>query len=188
MENGIDDPKGMYNKPKKELTKAKKIWIGVGIGVAVLVILIAAVFGVGKDGDNGNDSGKSKFYIADTVVSDNLRIIVTDVYSTKRLNSLYYTSNNYVVVTVNIQNMTNSTYTVNANNFVLKDGTAKYEYDSSTLSIDGGMFYNELGPGLSKTYKLVFETPASHELREYSLVLDEGLLGRHMEIILKPKA
>lgn len=126
-----------------------------------------------------NDADKPAKVEASEMISDvvsdkdGVDFCVTNVENVKSVGSGYSeltTDNNFVVVTIKIVNNSNEPYNVNVGRFLLLCNGAEYEYDSeSILSVENVMWMDEINPGITKEYKIVYETPSSTDTDEYKL-------------------
>ena len=80
------------------------------------------------------------------------------------------TDNNFVVLTIKIVNNSGEPYNVSAGRFLLICDGAEYEYDAdAVLKVDNAMWIDDINPGITKEYKIVYETPTTTDEREYVL-------------------
>lgn len=101
---------------------------------------------------------------------------VTSVQDTNAIGENYTTANNFVIVTVKIDNAGDDAYDVNTLRFKLIADDKEYEYDAdAVLYLDNAMFMDTLNPGLSKEYNIAYETPFTHTEKDMKLeILDNA--------------
>ncbi len=101
---------------------------------------------------------------------------VTSVRDTNAISENHTTANNFIIVTVKIDNSGDDAYDVNTLRFKLIADDKEYEYDAdAVLYLDNAMFMDTLNPGLSKEYNIAYETPFPHTEKDMKLeILDNA--------------
>lgn len=165
----------------------------------IIIILISSFLLSGcffeTDNENGKGSGNSNSnvsnYIGEYVVSGDLQFKVLNVQNTKQILGSYgsvlkETENNYVIITMQIKNLGNSENTIYDDNFNLKNNNNSYEVNYDGIYLDNGFWLSEkIGAGLTKTIKLLYETPTRTDSNIYILYVDDGLFSTQRKIILR---
>lgn len=94
---------------------------------------------------------------------DGVDFCVTAIQDTQTIGedyTEYVTDNNLIVVHIQIANNSNEVYDVNSLRFVLEEGDNEYEYSTEALyAFENAMYMDNINPGLSKEYVIVYETP-----------------------------
>ena len=112
-------------------------------------------------------------YIGETVKNSNgINFTVVSVENTQDIGYNERTENNYMIITIRISNNGSETWKQNPNNCILiKNGTT-FEYNSNTYLLENGMSsFDEINPGITKTLRILFETPTKSTEEEYSVKL-----------------
>ena len=140
------------------------------VGVILATLLVFGVFGLMGGCDNTSSSDKAM--IGDVVSDkDGVEFCITNVTNQKSVGEGYFeekTDNNFIVVTITINNGSNEPYDVNSLRFLLVCDGAEYEYASDTLfAFDNFLSSDTVNPHLSKEYTIVFETPTTTMEDEY---------------------
>lgn len=129
-----------------------------------------------------------KYGINDTITMDNLEFTVTKVTDKKVINSYWddgKTDNNFVIITIKIKNIGTRQKYIDASDFSFMVGESVYETHNAALYLDDGLWLgDELGAGLSKTYRLVFEIPEEHKKKD-RLVIKTSWFGDEAVIYMK---
>ena len=141
--------------------------------------LICSVYRINKYFDEINiTKSETTIVIADEQVADenNVEFTVVEVENVKSVGSGYEnvtTSNNYVVVTIRINNKGTEPYDVNGLRFLLVSNGKEYEYSNETLfSYDNYLYLDTINPGIVKEYTIVYETPDTTYESEYLLKIN----------------
>lgn len=148
--------------------------------ISSVLCLIAAIVGIylmidGISGIIGDKKDiKSIVKINETISDkDGVEFCVKNVRDDKTVGSGYgeaTTENNYITVSISIINKGNDPYNINALRFLLIEGSKEYQYSEETIySYDNYMTMDTINPGISKEYRLVYETPNTSTENEYIL-------------------
>lgn len=104
---------------------------------------------------------------------DNVAFCVNNIVDEKSIGEGSFkreTENNFVVITVKVTNNSNKVYDVNSLRFLLTDGKNEYQYFTDALmAVDDHMYMDSINPGISREYKLVYETPSDSAETDYKL-------------------
>lgn len=187
-------------KPKKKPVY-KKWWFWL-VMLWVLGAFIGMIVGIAGSDSDSSDTSENQKEVEEEVVDTNIYIgeqvknnsnVYYKVTNVQNTNKIGYnsTSNNYVVVTIQIYNARNSSWNQNPLNCKLIKGSQEYEYNSATFYLDYGMTgLTEINPGISKTMQIAFETPTTTLQDEYKIELsDYGIwLDDSVTIVLKSRA
>ena len=191
------------NKQNKNSNKKnfyKKWWFWVIIAVVAVIIIGAAAGSAGGNGDDEiqdykNVNSSEAWYICDNATnSSDIVFKVNSVQNTQFVGSGILsesTSNNFAIVNISISNNSDKPFSVNPNNFNLVLNGKKYNYHSATYYLDNGMSsLDDINPGITKTYRIVFEVPTSTLNDTYTLVFGNNysLLWKDIEILLKERS
>ena len=175
-------------KTKTEEKKAAKVpfykkwWFWVIIALVVLGAIGGAVGGTDSSKDDSTDgstaSKSGEYKIEDEVKVGNLTYKVTSVYDTIAIGGADVTSNDYVVIGLEITNNGSSEATVTANDLLYYRGNSSYKYNSlASLYADNGFYINvKIGAQITKQVTIVFEIPSVHQSTDY-LKVKGGLLS-----------
>ena len=144
--------------------------IGIVLVIGGCIKLYTALTG----GNNESDAVGASVKINEVVSNkDGVEFCVTNVENVKSIDDGYSemtTDNNFIVVTIKIVNNSNEPYNVNAGRFILICDGAEYEYEAdAVLKVDNAMWMDEINPGITKEYKVVYETPTTSVESEYKL-------------------
>lgn len=114
---------------------------------------------------------KSDYYIGDTVSNSKSTFCVNYALD-KKTSALGTVSNGYyITVSVTYENKTDGAVKLKESDFKLYNGSKKYSVCSeSALESNALTLYEDLGPGLSKTFTVTFETPSATSEADYILV------------------
>ena len=117
---------------------------------------------------------------------DGVSFCVTSVEDTSSLGENCTTDNNFVVLTVKIDNEGQDTYDVNSLRFkLILDGKEYEYYAESILWVENAMFMDTINPGISNEYKIVYETPFAHTEKDSKLkILDNAYSNKGVFINL----
>ena len=191
------------NKQNKNSNKKvfyKKWWFWVIIAVVAAIIIGAAAGSAdGNEGDEIQDyenvNSSEAWYICDNATnSSDIVFKVNSVQNTQFVGSGILsetTSNNFAIVNISISNNSDKPFSANPNNFNLVLNGKKYNYHSATYYLDNGMSsQDDINPGITKTYRIVFEVPTSTLNDTYTLVCGSNysLLWKDIEILLKERS
>lgn len=186
------------NSNKKNFYKKWWFWVIIAV-VAVIIIGAAAGSADGNGGDEIQDyenvNSSEAWYICDNATnSSDIVFKVNSVQNTQFVGSGILsetTSNNFAIVNISISNNSDKPFSANPNNFNLVLNGKKYNYHSATYYLDNGMSsQDDINPGITKTYRIVFEVPTSTLNDTYTLVCGNNysLLWKDIEILLKEKS
>ena len=191
------------NKQNKNSNKKvfyKKWWFWVIIAVVAVIIIGAAAGSADGNGsdeiqDYENVNSSEAWYICDNATnSSDIVFKVNSVQNTQLVGSGILsetTSNNFAIVNISIRNNSDKPFSANPNNFNLVLNGKKYSYHSATYYLDNGMSsLDDINPGITKTYRIVFEVPTSTLNDTYTLVCGNNysLLWKDIEILLKERS
>jgi len=149
----------------------KRVWVWV-----IIVIAIAAIGGaMGGNKDNaatntGNTSGsqsekaeeKTEFKVGETATFDDKSITVTDIqrnYDTGNQFAQPESGKEFVIVTVNITNNSNSSLDYNTFEFKMQDSNGVQQSEAFTALSEGKLNSGSLAKGGKVTGKLAYEVP-----------------------------
>ena len=139
------------------------------------MILLFAITGCFPAEENSNKENNSNtvYYLGETATnSKNVNFTVTSIKNTTKI-GYTETENNFIILTIRIENKGNESWTQNPNNCILLCNGAEYEYSSATYSLADSMSgFNEINPGISKTMSIAFETPNKSTESDYSIKLE----------------
>lgn len=186
------------NSNKKNFYKKWWFWVIIAV-VAVIIIGAAAGSADGNGGDEIQDyenvNSSEAWYICDNATnSSDIVFKVNSVQNTQLVGSGILsetTSNNFAIVNISIRNNSDKPFSANPNNFNLVLNGKKYNYHSATYYLDNGMSsLDDINPGITKTYRIVFEVPTSTLNDTYTLVCGNNysLLWKDIEILLKDRS
>lgn len=186
------------NSNKKNFYKKWWFWVIIAV-VAVIIIGAAAGSADGNEGDEIQDyenvNSSEAWYICDNATnSSDIVFKVNSVQNTQFVGSGILsesTSNNFAIVNISIRNNSDKPFSANPNNFNLVLNGKKYSYHSATYYLDNGMSsLDDINPGITKTYRIVFEVPTSTLNDTYTLVCGNNysLLWKDIEILLKERS
>ncbi len=191
------------NKQNKNSNKKnfyKKWWFWVIIAVVAAIIIGAAAGSADGNGgdeiqDHENVNSSEAWYICDNATnSSDIVFKVNSVQNTQFVGSGILsesTSNNFAIVNISISNNSDKPFSANPNNFNLVLNGKKYNYHSATYYLDNGMSsQDDINPGITKTYRIVFEVPTSTLNDTYTLVCGNNysLPWKDIEILLKERS
>lgn len=129
-----------------------------------------------------------KYGINDTITLDNLEYTVTNVTDKKVIDSFWddgKTDNNFVIITIKIKNIGTRQEYVSPLDFTYTIDQSKYKAHNAALYLDNGLWVGEdIGAGISKSYKLVFEIPEEHKKTD-CLVIQTSWFGDEATIYMK---
>lgn len=162
-------------KNKQENAKVpfyKKWWFWLIIGLVVIGI-IGSIVG----GDNNSGQVATTYGLNQTVTVKDLEFKITSVYDTKQVGSQYVgqsTENNFVIVTIQIKNNSNSEKYITDSSFRYYRGNNQYESSNAGIYLgDNGFWLNvTIGAGITKTIQVAYEIPSEHQSTDYILVKD----------------
>lgn len=196
--NSTNPNKQNKNSNKKVFYKKWWFWVIIAV-VAVIIIGAAAGSADGNGGDEIQDyenvNSSEAWYICDNATnSSDIVFKVNSVQNTQLVGSGILsetTSNNFAIVNISIRNNSDKPFSANPNNFNLVLNGKKYSYHSATYYLDNGMSsLDDINPGITKTYRIVFEVPTSTLNDTYTLVCGNNysLLWKDIEILLKERS
>ena len=127
-------------------------------------------------------------YLNEPTTSGSITIIATDVENTKQIGSPYLgetTNNNFIIISIVLLNSGNSEVSLWSSSFSLKSGDSTYELSDASLYLDEGFYLIlNIGAGITKTTRLVFETPTTSLDSTYTLNFKVGYLDSTAKISL----
>lgn len=196
--NSTNPNKQNKNSNKKNFYKKWWFWVIIAV-VAAIIIGAAAGSADGNAGDEIQDyenvNSSEAWYICDNATnSSDIVFKVNSVQNTQFVGSGILsesTSNNFAIVNISISNNSDKPFSANPNNFNLVLNGKKYNYHSATYYLDNGMSsVDDINPGITKTYRIVFEVPTSTLNDTYTLVCGNNysLLWKDIEILLKERS
>ena len=196
--NSTNPNKQNKNSNKKNFYKKWWFWVIIAV-VAAIIIGAAAGSADGNEGDEIQDyenvNSSEAWYICDNATnSSDIVFKVNSVQNTQFVGSGILsetTSNNFAIVNISISNNSDKPFSANPNNFNLVLNGKKYNYHSATYYLDNGMSsQDDINPGITKTYRIVFEVPTSTLNDTYTLVCSNNysLLWKDIEILLKERS
>ena len=196
--NSTNPNKQNKNSNKKVFYKKWWFWVIIAV-VAVIIIGAAAGSADGNGGDEIQDyenvNSSEAWYICDNATnSSDIVFKVNSVQNTQLVGSGILsetTSNNFAIVNISIRNNSDKPFSANPNNFNLVLNGKKYNYHTATYYLDNGMSsQDDINPGITKTYRIVFEVPTSTLNDTYTLVCGNNysLLWKDIEILLKERS
>lgn len=158
----------MNTKEKKSVFKRWWFWLI----VVIVLIGIGGAAGGNKDGATnvGNTGGsqdqkaeeKTEFKVGETASFDNKTITVTDVkrnYDTGNQFAQPESGKEFVIVTVNIVNNSDSTLDYNTFEFKMQDSDGVQQNEAITALSEGKLNSGSLAKGGKVTGKLAYEVP-----------------------------
>ena len=159
------------------MNKKAKIILSIVMIVALVSILTAcgALESLQEEMDASLSTGS--YGINDKVVVRDLEYTVLEVGNTKSVGSSYVgqtTENNFVIVTLKIKNNSSSEKTLTGSNFYYYSNGNRYETSSAGIYLNDNGFYVlvEIGAGITKTIRVLYETPSEYKSSDYILVSD----------------
>ena len=160
------------------------------VALSLLICVLSIFVGCGlidlsSNNDNSGfqeEDGKEtpKVYMNEILTNKKgIKFRVTEVQNRQKYDNGYgygiETEYNFILVFIEIYNGDKTEYYVNPNNFyLLKEGGAKYTYDSRTYRFEDGMSSDYIQPQLKSSYVLLFETPTKTTIENYNLSCDAG--------------
>lgn len=143
------------------------------------ILLIVGVYQIMSAFNDDDPKGHiDSTVIMNEFVSDEngVEFCVTKVENLKSVGSGYLevtTEYNFVVVSIKIVNNSTEPYDVNTLRFVLMSGKTEYEYDTDAiLALEDAMYLDTVNPGITKEYRIVYETPISTDDGEFVLKIE----------------
>lgn len=123
-----------------------------------------------------NDTPELTYYIGDTVTVGKLEYTITKVIDRTILSidgKIIPTDNNFIEVTFEIKNVSNSAVYFYSSNMTMYRGERSWPatYASAELASTG---YYKLNAGLKKTFSLIFEVPDKSTDFDYQLEVKES--------------
>lgn len=155
--------------------KRKIILIAIVISV-LFVISVTICYNIGKSiPDSSNTPGitETKQNKINTVVDiyGACELTVTGVKNDKKIGLIngVKTENNFVVLTVKIKNTMQLQGGFSPKSFVYyQNKTAYFYHEDATIACSNGLYNTEIiGPEITKTYKIVFETPSTYSSSDF---------------------
>lgn len=159
----------MNTKDKKPLLKRWWVWVL----IIVVLIGIGGAMGGGKSdtttntGNNGGSQSdkaeeKTEFKVGETATFDDKSITVTDVqrnYDTGNQFAQPESGKEFVIVTVNIVNNSDSNLDYNTFEFKMQDSNGVQQNEAITALSEGKLNSGSLAKGGKVTGKLAYEVP-----------------------------
>lgn len=153
-----------------------------------IIGILLIIYGVGKfingfSNVNESSNGSIGEYVSD---KNEVRFCVTSVEDTSTIGESYATDNNFIVLTIKIDNAGKEAYDVNSLRFKLIADDAEYEnYSNALFALEDALYLDKINPGISKEYKIVYETPFTHTEKNCKLkILDSAFSNRGIFINL----
>ena len=148
----------------------------------------------GSTGGNNNNT-TSTYYMNQVVTnSAGVKFMITNVQNTKQVGASSYgdsTENNFIIVTIKIENKSNASVTIDTPELIRKSNEASYESEY-LLSLDNQIvIYEEISSGITKSFNVAFETPTKSTDEDYILEISYGksswFTNNDIKFILKNK-
>lgn len=152
------------------------------IGILLLFWAFTDIHGI-LNKDSETITGSIGEYVSD---KNEVRFCVTSVEDTSTIGESYDTDNNFIVLTIKIDNAGKEAYDVNSLRFKLIADDAEYEnYSNALFALEDALYLDKINPGISKEYKIVYETPFTHTEKNCKLkILDRAFSNRGIFINL----
>lgn len=160
------------------------------------LLQLGAIIGEGSMNQSNNSSNQSEDQtgksvgLNQTITVGDFEFSVTKVYDTTHVGDQFFgysTENNYVVLQIKVKNTSRKEITLFGDMIQYTQGS--YVYDPGTEGVvlgDHGYWVCEaIGPGLTKTYDVVYETASSHSSSDYLLVKSSNYYGSSGRIYMK---
>lgn len=139
---------------------------------------------VDEDNENGSleDEETIKISIDDEFQLETINLKVNKIDKTKELVKTTYNSktpakkgSSFIVLDVDIKNITKEPFDFSPNGIILKDGENRLfdDYENSILEVDNYINMRKIGPGITENGVLVYEVPEDAE--NFSLLIRSGL-------------
>lgn len=184
---------------KQTLPQPKKRKKGLIIAIIIIsIVVIAAIAGnlsnnVKLINDNGTTTSSSTYYIGDKVINKkNIVFSVLSVENTKHLGSSILgddTEYNFIVATIKVENRSNSNITIYGGCADLYNSRGNKYESASSIYIDD-IIMEDIGPGISKTFQVLFETPTTTIQEQYTIKIGYStytLNADRVSVILKDR-
>lgn len=146
--------------------------------VRILLAIVAIVLMI-----NGVNTIYKSFNHESVTETNNVNFSVSKIVDATSIGDLT-TDNNFIIMTVKIDNQGDEVYDVNALRFKLLVDDKEYEYYAdAVLSMENAMYMDTINPGLSKEYDIVYETPFLHAEKKCQLkILDSAFSNKNVII------
>ena len=160
----------------------KKIW-SVLLALCTSIFLLFALSGcyeiMGENplGGMAGIPNTNAYYLGETAdIGNGVKFVVNSVYDTNKI-GYNETENNYIVITYTIKNESKESWTQNPNDITLVLGNAEFEYSSATYYLgNSASGFDEINPGLSKTFSIAFETSYKSSEKTYKIKFSEFVI------------
>lgn len=160
----------------------KKIWsvlLALCMSVSLLFTLSGCFDGMGEDPLDGivGKPNTNSYYLGETAdIGNGVKFVVNSVRDTNKI-GYNETENNYIVITYTIKNESEESWSQNPNNITLMLDNAEFEYSSATYSLENSASgFDEINPGLSKTFSIAFETSYKSSEKTYKIKFSEFVI------------
>lgn len=165
---------------KQKVPFYEKWWFWLIIGVVVIGVIGSIVGRTSDSSSSDNDGttyGGTTYGLNQTVTVRELEFKITNVCDTKQVGNQYLgqsTENNFVIVTIQIKNNSNSEKYITDSSFRYYRGNNQYESSNAGIYLgDNGFWLNvTIGAGITKTIQVAYEIPSEHQSTDYILVKD----------------
>ena len=160
-----------------------------GVSVVLIIGFILIAVGVGLDACSDIKEAVNNMTTSKTQEDYGLNITVDSVEDKSTIGSGFTettTSDNFIVISLTIENTGDEAWDVNVTAFELVADDKEYSCsDEALLAVDDHMYLDNLNPGISKSYKLVYETPFQHTDKECKLkVIDNAFTNKYFYVDL----
>ena len=128
------------------------------------------------DGMIGKPNTNS-YYLGETAdIGNGVKFVINSVRDTTKI-GYNETENNYIVITYTIKNESDKAWSQNPNDVTLLLDNTEFTYSSATYSLENSASgFDEINPGLSKTFSIAFETSYKSNERTYKIKFSEFVL------------
>lgn len=152
------------------------------IGILLLFWAFTDIHGI-LNKDSETITGSIGEYVSD---KNEVRFCVTSIEDTTAISDRHNTDDNFIVLTIKIDNAGKEAYDVNCMRFKLIADDAEYKHYSNTVfALEDALYMDTLNPGISREYRLVYETPFTHTEKNCKLkILDSAFSNRGIFINL----
>lgn len=162
-----------------------------GVFLSAAFLLTGCVTDSSGNGISGNSfTPTSKTYgFGSTVAVGKIEYRLNSASNTKKVGTEYLgdeTSNNFVIVSLTIKNNSNSEISLTSGMMELHIGEKTYEPHSSGIYLDDGFYVvDNIGPDISITKNVLFETPSEYTSEYYMVVKESAYSYTTEKIYLK---
>lgn len=174
-EQAPENPKAAA-KAAKAYAKATRPWFKKKrfiIPIAVVVVVIAIAVGSGGNGtDDGTTSSNKASNLGSQshpaprgtwVQNKSAKYAISNVEVVNSLGQFSQPpAGKYVVVTLTVENVKDSTIQISNSDFKLLVGGTQIDSSSEAYMMDGAFTYDDLSPQLKRTGKIVFDVPPKY--------------------------